>query len=313
MAMFGALGGISGQPPATPAVERNQFDQFIGSPGFGNALSALGMSLMSSPSNNPLQGFAPALEQAQTQTAREQQMAQEQKDRAETDAARQEMAKYAMSVVPDQLKGLAQTDPQGALTIWQQMQPKQGESFTLGAGEVRYGPGGEVIAQGGPDMGDSFGYEKDLYAQYTAAPPVKQYQDVKSGFERVRSSASADSGVGDLGVVYGFMKMLDPGSVVREGEFATAENTSGVPEQVMGMYNRLISGERLTPAQRSQFVQQAEQLYGETASNLSATNDQFSSRAQAWQVDPSRFVVQPEIFEPFGGASGAVDPLGIRR
>lgn len=219
-----------------------------------------------------------------------------------------------MSVVPDQLKGLAQTDPKGALTIMQQMQPGAPEIREVNGKLVAIN-GGQVteLYNGGQNPADAFGYEKDLYAQYSAAPPVKQYQDVKSGFERVRSSASADSGVGDLGVVYGFMKMLDPGSVVREGEFATAENTSGVPEQVIGLYNRLISGERLTPAQRTQFVQQAEQLYGETASNLAATNEQFSTRAQAWQVDPSRFVVQPEVFQPYGGAAGAVDPLGIRR
>jgi len=39
--------------------------------------------------------------------------------------------------------------------------------------------------------------------------------------------------------------MLDPGSVVRESEFATAQNAAGVPDQVRNMYNKVLSGTRL--------------------------------------------------------------------
>jgi len=34
------------------------------------------------------------------------------------------------------------------------------------------------------------------------------------------------------------MKILDPGSVVREGEFATAQNSAGIPERIRAKYNR---------------------------------------------------------------------------
>jgi hypothetical protein len=53
------------------------------------------------------------------------------------------------------------------------------------------------------------------------------------------------------------MKMLDPGSVVREGEFATAQNAAGVPDRVMNLYNRILSGERLNKDQREAFKGQA--------------------------------------------------------
>lgn len=191
------------------------------------------------------------------------------------------------------------------------MQPKAApEGFTLGPGEARY-QGGQLIAQGAPDQGDAFGYEKDLYSQYSAAPPVKLYQEVKSGFERVRTSAVQNTGAGDVGLIYGYMKMLDPGSVVREGEFATAESTAGVPQQIVGLYNKLISGERLTPQQKAQFVQAAEGLYGETVQNLEGINQQFSTRAQGWNVNPGNFIVQPEAYDPVNMGAQA-DPLGLR-
>jgi hypothetical protein len=88
---------------------------------------------------------------------------------------------------------------------------------------------------------------------------TKVYQDVKSSYGRVL--ASKDSAVGDIALIFGYMKMLDPGSVVREGEFATAQNAAGVPDRVVNIYNRLVDGERLTESQRSAFKGQAESLY----------------------------------------------------
>ncbi len=88
---------------------------------------------------------------------------------------------------------------------------------------------------------------------------TKGYQEVKSAFGRVK--ASEDSAVGDLSLIFGYMKMLDPGSVVREGEFATAQNATGVPERVMNIYNKVVSGERLNAGQRKAFKGQAEKLY----------------------------------------------------
>jgi hypothetical protein len=88
---------------------------------------------------------------------------------------------------------------------------------------------------------------------------TQPYQTVKSAYGRVLSSD--DSAVGDLSLIFGYMKMLDPGSVVREGEFATAQNAAGVPERIMNIYNKLITGERLNVSQRNSFKGQAKNLY----------------------------------------------------
>ena len=61
-------------------------------------------------------------------------------------------------------------------------------------------------------------------------------------------------------MVFKFMKALDPTSVVREGEFATAENSAGVPEALRNTYNKLMEGGRLGPKQIDQFVFTAKSL-----------------------------------------------------
>lgn len=88
---------------------------------------------------------------------------------------------------------------------------------------------------------------------------TKLYQEVKSAYGRLL--ASEDTAVGDLSLIFGYMKMLDPGSVVREGEFATAQNAAGVGERIMNVYNRVVNGERLSASQRNSFKGQAKGLY----------------------------------------------------
>ena len=114
-----------------------------------------------------------------------------------------------------------------------------------------------IQAQTG-DPAKKFDFETKLRGEYVKqiAPVVETQQ----AYERVK--ASQDTAVGDLSLIFGYMKMLDPGSVVREGEFATAQNAAGVDDKVRNVYNRLVSGERLTPGQRSSFKSQAKDLYG---------------------------------------------------
>ncbi len=153
------------------------------------------------------------------------------------------------------------------------------------------------VYTGAPDQKDQFGYEKDLYSQYTSADPVKAYQGIKGGYEKLQQAAAQGSGPGDMSLIFGFMKMLDPTSTVREGEYAAAANSGGVPTYIQGLYNKAIDGQFLTETQRQEFLATAEAIYQETVGNLEATNSQFSERATGYGVNPARFLVQPEKFE----------------
>lgn len=93
-----------------------------------------------------------------------------------------------------------------------------------------------------------------------------EYSKETSGFQAVqdayrRLEASQDTAAGDLSLIFSYMKMLDPGSVVREGEFATAQNATGVPERIVNLYNNLLSGERLNANQRKSFKSQSASLF----------------------------------------------------
>lgn len=93
-------------------------------------------------------------------------------------------------------------------------------------------------------------------------PLTKQSQDVSTAYAKVLSAAENPSPAGDMSLLYGYIKLLDPGSVVKEGEYITAEQARNVPEGILARYNKAIEGERLTEGQRQDFLGQAGLLYG---------------------------------------------------
>jgi len=86
------------------------------------------------------------------------------------------------------------------------------------------------------------------------------------------------------------MKMLDPGSVVREGEFATAQNSGAVDDRIRSLYNRVIDGTRLSDTQRADFVGRAAKLYSGAESQYQTIADQYGGFAQNAGLDPSQVI-----------------------
>lgn len=116
------------------------------------------------------------------------------------------------------------------------------------------------------------------------------FRDQTAAYQRVLDSSRDPSAAGDLALIFNYMKVLDPGSTVREGEFATAQNSGSIPERVWALYNNVMSGERLTPEIRADFVRRAGQLYQGAAQLQTGINDQYSGLAGQYGFDPSRVV-----------------------
>lgn len=102
-----------------------------------------------------------------------------------------------------------------------------------------------------------FKFERDLRKELSSE--TADFTASQDAFRKI--DAAENNAVGDLSLIFSFMKMLDPGSVVREGEFATAQNATGVSEKVQNIYNNILKGERLSPGQRKAFKGQAKGLF----------------------------------------------------
>ena len=93
---------------------------------------------------------------------------------------------------------------------------------------------------------------------------AQSLRDAELSYSTLGSSAGQASGPGDVALITSFMKMLDPGSVVRESEFATAQNTGGLYAKLLNSLSKVKKGEFLQPEQREEFVSLAE-LYLDAA------------------------------------------------
>lgn len=139
------------------------------------------------------------------------------------------------------------------------------------------------------------GLEENMRKEFNAN--AKDFKTQSQFFRNLRSLSNLATAQADIGIVFSYMKLLDPGSVVREGEQATARNAPGVPEQIRNMYNRALTqdaplfGEKGSRT-RAKFVEAGEVLY-DTAKGDTLQNGQFFvDLAERSGLDP-RNVVQP--------------------
>jgi len=106
---------------------------------------------------------------------------------------------------------------------------------------------------------EKFGQAKSLREAFVK--DAGEYVKIRDSYARIVQSAKEPSAAGDLAMIFNFMKMLDPGSVVREGEFANAQNATGVPGRIRSGYNNLLKGTRLNPDQRKDFFSRAQKFW----------------------------------------------------
>jgi len=106
-----------------------------------------------------------------------------------------------------------------------------------------------------------------------------------------RAKATSASAQGDMALVFAYMKLMDPTSVVREGEYASAKNTTGIPGQIINMYNSAVKGKILTPEQRSGFMREANGLFKAQLGRYEAVAQQYRGLAQRAGFDPQNVVL----------------------
>lgn len=137
------------------------------------------------------------------------------------------------------------------------------------------------------DPKDRVAVEGSLRDDYTKMSG--RFITVRDFYDRMQSAT--DSGPGDITRIFAFMKMQDPESAVREKEYATAENASGVPEAIRNMYNKLLLGDKLGPEARRQIMAEAKQIWTGAAARQSSLTNQFAKIAKRSGVRPENVIV----------------------
>ena len=138
----------------------------------------------------------------------------------------------------------------------------------------------------------------------------KEFLKIQNSYANVLSSSEDGTGGSDLSLIFSFMKILDPGSVVREGEFANAQNAAGVPSRIRNVFNRVVDGSRLNAVQRKDFVNQAKKLFQNRFRAHLQREQTYKRLAEVQNLDATQVVINLKRFDeqgeptPFQPASG---------
>jgi len=121
----------------------------------------------------------------------------------------------------------------------------------------------------------------DLRKEIKTNPAYQAFQKVDTAYKKIEGALRRGDAAGDMAGIFNYMKILDPGSTVREGEFATAENTRGWSETGRALYNKARDGVRLTPKQRTEFIEASQGLYGAQVQNYEMLMAPYIESARA--------------------------------
>ena len=164
----------------------------------------------------------------------------------------------------------------------------------------------EVLYGAAPPEGGDFKDASAFRKEFTNIPRIKSFAGVTEAYSRIVASAQDPSAAGDLALIFNYMKVLDPGSTVREGEFATAQNAGGVDARVRSLFNSVVDGTRLTATQRADFLDRSNRLYKSQESLVLPLYDYYGKIATSRGFDPNEVLPQfgytgdlPEISPEF--------------
>jgi hypothetical protein len=96
-----------------------------------------------------------------------------------------------------------------------------------------------------------------LRKQFEGLEEVQTYRTVAPLMQGLYSSAQLDNKAGDLGLIYGVARVLDPKGVVRESDAGLVGGTGSWFEDLAGQYNAVKGGARLSPDVRAKLLEMA--------------------------------------------------------
>lgn len=133
--------------------------------------------------------------------------------------------------------------------------------------------------------------EKQIRNEWVKAG--ENFRIVDENYRTLLSATEVKTGIGDLTAIVAYAKIIDPGSVVREGEVDRVVNTTNLPEWLKAMYRRQVNVDAptLTPMQRQSLVYLSGERQKLNKTNLTALGRHYYDIAQISGWNPKKVLV----------------------
>jgi len=116
----------------------------------------------------------------------------------------------------------------------------------------------------------------------------KEFGAATSAYKQINATldSATTSPAATLAAATKFMKILDPGSVVRESELGMALAASGVLDRAQNYVNTLQRGKVLTPTQVADFKDISQKMYGAAQQVQQTIDTDYKGKAKAYGLRP---------------------------
>jgi hypothetical protein len=157
--------------------------------------------------------------------------------------------------------------------------------------------------------------QAEMRNKWNLSPMTVNMRDKQGFMQNLVSNAGENTGAGDLSFIFQYMKMLDPRSVVREGEFETAKRTGGIPASVWAAYEGIKNGRLLSAQVKADFLSAASKMYIQELENYNAELETYRGIASANGLDPELTIpsmnLDQELIQQLNNVNKINDSLSI--
>jgi|688.fasta_scaffold09733_19 hypothetical protein len=119
-------------------------------------------------------------------------------------------------------------------------------------------------------------------SKFKAEPIYKDFSDMETAYSQVVSSLKQGTPIGDVAGATKVMKLLDPGSVVRESELGIAMAAGGRMDRLQNYFSNMLSGQKLTPTQRDDFERLSNELYAAAGQAYNKKRAEYQQFGEAY-------------------------------
>lgn len=141
------------------------------------------------------------------------------------------------------------------------------------------------VGAGGPVSDETMKVASSLRQEYISRSKENKYMDSITNFRKIQSTPA--TAAGDLSLIFAYMKLLDPTSVVRESEQSLAQNATSLPGQFQNYAEKVANGQRLNDQQRSEFRESAKAVFDQYKTQQSQIDGLYKDLSGRYGIDPS--------------------------
>jgi hypothetical protein len=145
----------------------------------------------------------------------------------------------------------------------------------------------------------SFDDTSKLRNEISQLPSYKNMAQAAPIYKSMADAAGRNTKAADLNMVYGLGKIMDPGSVVREGEIQMANNAQGWQEKLNGIIGQINNEGGLTPAGRQALMAEAHSRIQSYKMMYDQDSDRYRGIATRNRANPEDVVHNFGEFQPW--------------